>query len=206
MRRPIEEHQRQAWQVHARAEGFELLDVWRFPIQIAPEVPLKSFLDFRTQLLADFTKQRSLAGSLFALRAWLGQVFGWDGERTESEASVPFEPVYRLAEEELLEIENATVHAFMHIGRVALDCSESDQGGAGSAGGESGAGEMLGMWAPQMGVYVKPKGFFGQAYMAAIAPFRHWIVYPALMRAVAREWPVYLAGQSSEGQGSEGQS
>ena len=182
MRRPIEEHQVASWQVHERARGFVLLDVWRFPIQISPDIPLKTFLDFRTQLLADFTRGRSLAGVLFALRSWLGRVFGWDGDRDESEAGRPFEPVYRLAEEELLEIENATVHAFMHIGRVALDAQ----------GGEESTGE----WSPQMGVYVKPKGIFGQAYMAAIAPFRHWIVYPAMMRAVARDWPAYLAKHS----------
>ncbi len=182
MRCPIEEHQVQSWQVHEPARGFELLDVWRFPIRIAPDIPLKTFLDFRTQLLADFTKQRSLAGGLFALRSWLGGIFGWDGDRDDSKAGVPFEPVYRVAEEELLEIENATVHAFMHIGRVALDAQEG--------------GQFSGEWAPQMGVHVKPKGIFGQAYMAAIAPFRHWIVYPAMMRAVAREWPAYLAKQS----------
>lgn len=182
MRRPIEEHQIESWQVHERAVGFDLLDVWRFPIRIAPDIPLATFLRFRTELLADFTKQRSLAGALFALRSWLGEVFGWDGGGDKDEASLPFEPVYCLAEEELLEIKNATVHAFMHIGRVAL---EAEEGGA-----------SHGEWAPQMGVYVRPKGLFGKAYMAAIAPFRHGIIYPAMMRAVAREWPAYLAKHS----------
>jgi len=39
-----------------------------------------------------------------------------------------------------------------------------------------------------MGVYVKPRGRFGEAYMAAIAPFRHRIVYPALMRQIEQAW------------------
>ena len=30
----------------------------------------------------------------------------------------------------------------------------------------------------QMAVFVKPNGLFGTAYMAAIRPFRHLIVYP----------------------------
>jgi hypothetical protein len=40
----------------------------------------------------------------------------------------------------------------------------------------------------QLGVYVKPRGWFGPLYMAAIAPFRHYIVYPALMRQIGRAW------------------
>jgi hypothetical protein len=39
-----------------------------------------------------------------------------------------------------------------------------------------------------MAVLVKPNGLFGTAYMAAIAPFRHLVVYPALMRAIGQRW------------------
>jgi hypothetical protein len=39
-----------------------------------------------------------------------------------------------------------------------------------------------------MAVLVKPNGLFGTAYMAAIRPFRHLIVYPAMLRGIAREW------------------
>jgi hypothetical protein len=39
-----------------------------------------------------------------------------------------------------------------------------------------------------MGVYVKPRGRFGELYMAAIAPLRHLIVYPALMGLIERAW------------------
>jgi len=35
---------------------------------------------------------------------------------------------------------------------------------------------------------VKPRGRLGEAYMAAIAPFRHLIVYPALMRQIELGW------------------
>ena len=40
----------------------------------------------------------------------------------------------------------------------------------------------------EMAVYVKPRGTLGTLYMAAIAPFRHLIVYPALMREIERAW------------------
>jgi Protein of unknown function (DUF2867) len=39
-----------------------------------------------------------------------------------------------------------------------------------------------------MAVYVKPRGRFGEQYMAFIAPFRHWVVYPALLRQIERKW------------------
>jgi hypothetical protein len=39
-----------------------------------------------------------------------------------------------------------------------------------------------------MAVLVRPNGLLGTAYMAAIAPFRHALVYPALIRDVERRW------------------
>ena len=49
---------------------------------------------------------------------------------------------------------------------------------------EDGAGGYRG----QLAVLVKPNGRFGRAYMAAIAPFRHLLVYPMLMRQLGRDW------------------
>jgi hypothetical protein len=40
----------------------------------------------------------------------------------------------------------------------------------------------------QMAVLVKPNGRFGAAYMAAIKPFRHLIVYPLIMRGIEQAW------------------
>jgi hypothetical protein len=40
----------------------------------------------------------------------------------------------------------------------------------------------------QMAVYVKPNGLLGTGYMAAIRPFRHLIVYPAMLRGIERAW------------------
>jgi hypothetical protein len=39
-----------------------------------------------------------------------------------------------------------------------------------------------------MAVLVKPNGLLGTAYMAAIMPFRHLIVYPPLMREIGQAW------------------
>ena len=39
-----------------------------------------------------------------------------------------------------------------------------------------------------MAVLVKPNGRLGSAYMAAIGPFRHLIVYPAMLREFERAW------------------
>ncbi len=40
----------------------------------------------------------------------------------------------------------------------------------------------------QMAVLVKPNGLLGSAYMAAITPFRHLIVYPRMMEQIGRVW------------------
>ncbi|HVO54870.1 MAG TPA: DUF2867 domain-containing protein [Solirubrobacterales bacterium] len=79
--------------------------------------------------------------------------------------SLPFRPLYRTELEAAAEISNQTVHGVAHLAWV-----------------ERGGGRYRG----QMAVYVKPRGRFGHAYMAAIKPFRYLIVYPALMRQIAR--------------------
>ena len=65
------------------------------------------------------------------------------------------------------ELSNRTVHAIMHLTWI-------DQG--------------EGRYRGQMGIYVNPRGRFGAIYMAAIAPFRHLIVYPELLRQIGRAW------------------
>ena len=39
-----------------------------------------------------------------------------------------------------------------------------------------------------MAILVKPNGLLGRGYMAAIAPFRHLIVYPRMMSEMGRKW------------------
>jgi len=59
------------------------------------------------------------------------------------------------------------MHGVMHIGRVP---------------------DETGGFRAQMAVLVKPNGLLGTAYMAAIRPVRHAIVYPAIMREGERTW------------------
>jgi hypothetical protein len=59
------------------------------------------------------------------------------------------------------------MHGVMHIGRVP---------------------DGTGGFRVQMAVLVKPNGLFGTAYMVAIRPFRHLIVYPPLLREMGRDW------------------
>lgn len=61
---------------------------------------------------------------------------------------------------------NSTVHAVMHLAWVP-DGSQ---------------------YRGQLAVLVKPNGRLGRAYMAAIGPFRHLLVYPPLLRGIAAEW------------------
>ena len=75
--------------------------------------------------------------------------------------------MYLTEDEWALEIANRTVHGVLHLGWVA----EHDGGHRG-----------------QMAVLVKPNGMLGTAYMAAITPFRHRIVYPAMLREIERRW------------------
>jgi hypothetical protein len=81
--------------------------------------------------------------------------------------SLPFAPLYRTDDEFAAEVSNQTMHGVMHLAWV-------DQG--------------EGRYQGRMAVYVKPRGPVGKGYMALIRPFRHWIVYPALMRQMEREW------------------
>ncbi|MCW2987660.1 MAG: hypothetical protein JWM24_598 [Solirubrobacterales bacterium] len=90
-------------------------------------------------------------------------------------ASLPFAPLYRTDTEFAAEVSNQTVHGVMHLAWV-------DQG--------------EGRYQAQMAVYVKPRGPFGKAYMALIKPFRHRLVYPALMRQTGRTWNARVARTS----------
>ena len=52
-----------------------------------------------------------------------------------------------------------------------------------------------------MAVLVKPNGLCGTAYMAAIAPFRHLIVYPTILREGERRWQSLQAQDHVLGKG-----
>ena len=180
-------HRARPWRVHELARDFDLLDVWRFDIAGRSD-ELSRFLALHEARLEDDQIVDSAAARfLFRLRWWLGEVFGLDGAQElpipgTAERSVrerleaapeddgvdagPFRRVYAGTEEALYEISNRTVHALLHLGWV----------------------ETEGHYAPEMAVYVKPRGLSGRLYMRLIDPFRHLVVYPALMRDVRRAW------------------
>ena len=194
MRLPNAAHESRAWRIREIAPDFNLEDVWALPVY-------GGLGDFQTLLEVmaslDGAKAASLATRvLFRLRRRLGSWFDWDSAAANlpipgtNEASLmnrlpedlrhsavdlgfrQFSPLYRTDVEFAAELSNQTVHAVMHLAWV-------DQG--------------TGRYQGQMAVDVKPRGRLGKGYMAVIAPFRHWVVYPALLRQIERTWSTRVA-------------
>lgn len=189
MRLPRTSHDAQGWRIAEIAPDFEVEDVWALPVHGGPD-DFPQLLEVMAHLSSDDSPSR-LSRGLFAVRYKLGEWFGWDddkqpipGESATSLAgrlpadlqgsteatdfgTLPFDPLYRTDREAAAEISNSTVFAMMHLGWV-----------------DKGHGDHQG----QMAVLVKPRGRFGKVYMDLIKPFRHWIVYPALMRQIERAW------------------
>jgi hypothetical protein len=185
---PNTAHTARSWRIHELTRDFRLEDVWALPTPGGPD-------DFPrlVQQFASADPSQSLPGAartLWALRWKLGELLGWDDEddgvgsrvltlrdRLPTDLrdappgpefdSLPFTSLYLLEDEWAAEAANRTMHGVLHIGWVP-----------------DGNGSYRG----QMAVLVKPNGLFGTAYMAAIRPFRHMIVYPPLMRLIEREW------------------
>ena len=185
MRLPNTAHVSRPWRIHEIAPDFRLEDVWALPTPGGPD-------DF-PRLVRQFASadpSRSLPGAaraLWALRWKIGQLLGWDDEddgvgsrvttlrdrlpadlRDGGPDAPPFTCVYLLDDEWALELANRTVHGVLHVGWVP-------DGNGGYRG--------------QMAILVKRNGLLGAAYMRAIGPFRHLLVYPALMRLIGRDWP-----------------
>ena len=185
---PKAEHTQQGWRIDAIASDFALEDVWALPTPGGPD-------DFPrlVRLMASFDPGRSssrASRALFAIRWKVGELLGWDDDAAtadrptlrdrlpedlrgtapdERSATLPFTPLYGTDDEWAAEIANRTVHGVLHLGWVADPARP---------GGYRG----------QMAVLVKRNGLLGAAYMAAITPFRHLIVYPQMLREVARRW------------------
>jgi len=188
--------------IHRLAPDFDLLDVWRLPASAEQEQAGIERLARCFPILRGGSGGNSRAGGamrfLMGVRAVLLRVFGRQDDDTItlpipgcSEASLrermsaeersrfelpssnasatersPFSPIYGTPSERAYELSNATVHAILHLSWV-LD-----------------AGRYQGY----LSVYAKPRGMFGHAYLALISPFRHGLVYPAMMKSIARAW------------------
>ena len=197
IRIPNADHESRPWRIREIVPDFALEDVWALPahggagdfpalIELlassdpanAESLPTRLLWNLRDRLGSWFdlgrisapdegagelpipgTSETSLAGRLpDDLRGTAATI---------DFGSLPFSPLYRTDDEFAAEVSNRTVHGVVHLAWV-----------------DRGAGRHQG----QMAVYVKPRGLFGKGYMALIKPFRHWIVYPALMRQTERRW------------------
>lgn len=188
MKLPNSEQTSRPWRIHDLTRDFRLEDVWALPTPGGPD-DFPRLVEIVASGNTGETSSRP-ARALWALRWKLGEVFGWDDPDPDSlpdwqmlrerlpadlrEAptgpefeALPFTSVYLLDDEWAAEIANKTVHGVMHLSWVPL-------------GNDSYRG--------QMAVYVKPNGLFGNAYMAAIKPFRHLVVYPPMLRQLERRW------------------
>ena len=180
-------HASRPWRIHELTGGFRLEDVWALPGRGGPYDLPKA-----VELITGYDPAHSTSfavRTLFAIRWKLGGLFGWDdpddgtGGRVLTlrdrlpadlrDASgpefegLPFTSLYLLAHEWAAEIANRTMHGILHLGWVS---------------------DPAGDYRAEMAVYVNPNGRLGGAYMAAIRPFRHFLVYPPMLREYGRRW------------------
>jgi hypothetical protein len=188
MRLPESEHTTRPWRIHEIAPDFRLYDVWALPTPGGPHDFGRLVHQFATGDTDDNPSRP--ARILFAIRWKLGAQLGWDkpsagvgarvatlrdrlpadlgaGSPGPEFDTLPFSSVFRTENEWAAEMSNRTVHAILHLGWVP---------------------DGKGAWRGQMAVLVKPNGLLGRAYMAGIAPLRHLIVYPPLMRDIGHGW------------------
>ncbi|BBY42432.1 hypothetical protein A5765_00960 [Mycolicibacterium celeriflavum] len=180
-------HVRRPWRIHEFTEDFRVLDVWALPTPGGRD-------DFGelVELWRTFDPGRNspIVRALFTIRWSIGKMFGLDtpeaglGGRVQAlrdrltadlrdtatqlaTSDAHFQPVYITDEEFAMEIANHTVHGVLHVGWVA---------------------DVHGTHRGQMAVLVRPNGVMGRMYLVAIAPFRHLIVYPLMLRDIGRLW------------------
>lgn len=191
MRLPISAHESRRWRIAEIAPDFRLEDVWALPARGGA-----ADFDALLAVMASLDPVHAASAAtrlLFRIRYRVGGWLGWDDAgrahaipceaETTLSTRLPvdlrstatsldrgpsgFRPLYRTDREWAAELSNRTVHAVMHLAWV-----------------DNGEGVYRG----QMSVFVKPRGRLGAAYMALIRPFRHRVVYPALIRQIERAW------------------
>ena len=172
--------------VHTVLTGIPLYDVW--VIDLAhwhPGITLDQFLKAAP---LHSVPMPPFARFLFRLRSLIGRAFGWDrGSDLVTESTFAsrvsaagykesliepgtlkkgFRVVYSSANEHLAELKNKTVHGALAVALIE--------------------GEMS--YRLYLGVFVRSVSRFTPYYMAVIAPFRHWIIYPSLLRGFRERW------------------
>jgi len=145
-------------EVHARLKGIPLRDV--SVVDLSDGGDDRTIADVRRLLDAVKAGAPLPVRLLVGLRRFLGRVFHWDGP------GPALRPLYERPYEMVSEARNATVHAFSCM---ALQRRPG--------------GYRL-FWA----IYVENVSAFTPLYMAAIEPFRRFVVYPAILKSIRAAW------------------
>jgi len=171
---------------HALLHDVPLEDAWAVPL--AGGGAGRTIADVRATMVAGFGAAPALVQGLFWLRTRIGALFGWDRQRgawsaesyvdrlssadragslvAPGTADGHFRLLYQFEDEQLAELRNSTVHAFMSLSMRPAP----------------------GGYLAYLGVFVRPVSRFTGLYMVAIKPFRRLIVYPALIRTMQKAW------------------
>ncbi len=201
-------HLARSWKVNEIANDFILWDVWEIPIQASNSKTetFQSFYDIAFETFIKIENNKTLVGLLFTIRYWLGRVFPLDKNINTlpipgchetsvmsrlnshdlkkskigkfiraSNSDLEFRPVYLFENESLHELSNDTVHGLIHLGWIKKDDN---------------------YYTATLAIYVKPRGIYGRAYLKLIEPFRHHIVYPAMMKTMKAQWQEYLSSKN----------
>jgi hypothetical protein len=196
MRLPSTAHTSRPWRIHELTHDFRLEDVWALPTPGGPD----DFPQLVAGIASGNLSQRSSRAvrTLWAIRRKVGALLGWDGpdagvgvrvptlrDRLPADlrdapsgpdfGARPITSLYLLENEFAAEIANQTMHGILHLGWVP---------------------DQTGGYRGQMAVLVKPNGLLGTAYMAAIRPFRHLIVYPQMTQQIERAWQASARDQT----------
>ena len=186
LRLPDEDHFAQPWRIHEITQDFRVEDVWELPggdiddfALAVDQIAALDLADNSSAIVRLLVTVRLSLGELLHLDrtdAGIGARVGSlrermpadlrDGPRGPQPSALPASPLFLTDDECAFEIANETVHAVLHLSRVA-----------------DGAGRFR----VRLAVLVKPNGILGRAYLAAIRPFRHLIVYPTLLQELARK-------------------
>jgi hypothetical protein len=180
--------------VHTFLADVPLHDVWAVDLpKHCDGVTLSEFLCRASQDGCDaagvaINRLPPVARALFRLRFFLGRIFRLEAEPKDAWAAsfssrlTPedrarslvacgtreglFRFVYRFENEQLLEIQNRTVHG------AAL----------------SALAEKADSYRFYFAVYVRQRTWITPFYMGLIDPFRRWIIYPALLKKIRVTW------------------
>ena len=173
--------------VHAFLADVPLHDVWAVDLPAHRDgVTLSEFLRRASQ--GGMNRLPPAARALIRLRLFLGRIFRLEAEPKDAVAEsfgsrlapedrarsivasgTPegmFRVVYRFENEQLLEIQNRTVHA------AAL----------------SALAEKADSYRFYFAVYVGQRTWITRFYMGLIDPFRKWIIYPAMLKTIRATW------------------